>query len=84
MLDGRTKHPSILKKQMKPLRKMQSTVNATHTRLIGDQITKLFKDDHLYETGLIDDPNFKLQSLRDFSHMDIAQLAASQDEGEHD
>ena len=39
---------------------MQSTVAQTHSRLIGDQITKLFKDDHLYETGLIDNPNFKL------------------------
>ena len=40
--------------------------------VIGDQMTKLFKDDHLYETGLIDDPNFKLQSLRDFSVMNFA------------
>ena len=29
------------------------------------------KDDHLYETGLIDNPNFKLQSLGDFSAMGI-------------
>jgi hypothetical protein len=34
-------------------------------------MTKLFKDDHLYETGLIDNPNFKLQSLGDFSAMGI-------------
>jgi len=41
-------------------------------------MTKLFKDDHLYEQGLVDNPNFKLQSLRDFSAMDITKLAPSQ------
>ena len=41
---------------------------------------KLFKDDHLYEKGLIDNPNFKLLSLRDFSAMDINKLAGSEEE----
>ena len=45
---------SILKKRQLPIRKLQSQ------RFIGDQMTELFKDDHLYETGLIDNPNFKL------------------------
>ena len=33
-------------------------------------MTQLFKDDHLYETELIDNPNYKLQSLRDYSALD--------------
>ena len=47
------------------------------SRLIGDEMSKLFKDDHLYEKELIGNPNFKLHSLRDFSALDIAKLAAS-------
>ena len=32
----------------------------------------LFKDDeHLYEEGLLDNPNFKLQSLRDMSAIEV-------------
>ena len=50
-----TKQTSILKRRSIPLRKQKS-----QGRFIGDQMTKLFKDDHLYETGLIDNPNFKL------------------------
>ena len=50
-----TKQTSILKRRSVPLRKQKS-----QGRFIGDQMTKLFKDDHLYETGLIDNPNFKL------------------------
>ena len=50
------------------------------SRLIGDEMSKLFKDDHLYEKELIGNPNFKLHSLRDFSALDIAKLAASQDD----
>ena len=36
-----------------------------HHAAIGDQMTKLFKDDHLYDSSLLKDPNYKLQSLRD-------------------
>ena len=36
-------------------------------------MTQLFKDDYLYEEGLIDNPNFKLFSLRDFSALDFGQ-----------
>jgi len=44
---------------------------------IGDQMTQLFKDDHVYETGLIDDPNFKLLSLRDFSAIDMTKMGSN-------
>lgn len=43
-------------------------------------MTQLFKDDHLYETELIDNPNYKLQSLRDYSalNIDMANEIAAQ------
>ena len=40
--------------------------------MIGDQMTQIFKDDYLYEEGLIDNPNFKLFSLRDFSALNFS------------
>ncbi len=73
------KKTSILKKKRGLSRLNSYHVNAS-SRLIGDQMTKLFKDDHLYEKGLIDNPNFKLLSLRDFSAMDINKLAGSEEE----
>jgi len=34
-------------------------------------MTLLFKDEPLYENELINNPNFKLQSLRDFSGLEL-------------
>ena len=50
---------------------------------IGQQMTLLFKDEPLYEKELINNPNFKLQSLRDFSGLElINQIGAPAQDAE--
>ena len=63
----------ILRSKLNKQRTM--IIHRDESRLIGDQMTELFKDDHLYETGLIDNPNYKLHSLRDFSALNFQTLA---------
>ena len=38
---------------------------------IGQQMTLLFKDEVLHERELCNNPNFKLQSLRDYSCLEL-------------
>ena len=51
---------------------------------IGLQMNKLFKDECVYEHGLIENPNFKLKSLRDYSAMDMNLLAAVRHDSQND
>ena len=79
------KPSSILRKhQSRPRTGSKSARNVTKSLGIGDQMTKLFKDDHVYETGLIDNPNFKLLSLRDFSAIDMTKMGGSSQGDDND
>jgi len=61
-------HNSILRR--KP-RRQGSHITPVPINEIGQQMNLLFKDEPLYEKELMKNPNFKLQSLRDLSGIEI-------------
>lgn len=80
----RAKTQNMMQKTKK-LNRMNSGANFNRSsRLIGESMTKLFKDDHLYETELINNPNFQLQSLRDHSCLNAEKISVESDNDEAD